>query len=159
LQPLEFANHLSRSDAWFLLNDFFLVMTTIIIALESYLDPSLEDRGDVVEPMGTGDYDGDGGEEDEGDIKPDGEQIKKQPIDTRKSPSNQPPEKAKVKLAPIRKFNADEEDNEEFLDNWEMALTVRKVNTMKLIIPISQRKRTSGLEGGSEGVQRVEGQV
>ena len=52
-------------------------MTTIIIALESYLDPSLEDRGDVVEPMGTGDYDGDGGEEDEGDIKPDGEQIKK----------------------------------------------------------------------------------
>ncbi|ODM18496.1 hypothetical protein SI65_06367 [Aspergillus cristatus] len=120
LQPLEVANHISRSDAWFLLNNFSLILATIIVALESYLDPSIEERGDVEEPMGAGDHDGDDSEEDEvGDVKSDGEQVKEQPIDTKKSPSKQSPDKAKPKPAPIRKFNDDEEDDDELLDNWD----------------------------------------
>jgi len=34
-QPLEVANNILGSDAWFLLNDFSLILATIIVALES----------------------------------------------------------------------------------------------------------------------------
>lgn len=115
LQPLEVANHISRSDAWFLLNDFSLILATCIVALESYLDPTMDERGDVLEPMGVGDEEGNDGEEDEEEgAEFDGEQTKEEPVDIKKSSS-----KPKSKPAPIRKFNDDEEDDDELLDNWD----------------------------------------
>lgn len=115
LQPLEVANHISRSDAWFLLNDFSLILATCIVALESYLDPSFDERGNVLEPMGVGDEEGnDGGDDEEGDGESGSEQTKKEPVDTKKSSS-----KPKSKPTPIRKLNDDEEDDDELLDNWD----------------------------------------
>ena len=55
LKPLINANRIASSESWFLLNDFSLVLATIIVALESYVDPSLEDQAGVMDPMGAGD--------------------------------------------------------------------------------------------------------
>ncbi|GFG16677.1 uncharacterized helicase C694.02 [Aspergillus udagawae] len=42
VEPLEVANFISRSDTWFLLNDFSLILATIIVSLQVYLDPDLK---------------------------------------------------------------------------------------------------------------------
>lgn len=56
LKPLSVANKIATSESWFLLNDFSLILATIIVALESYLDRSLEDQAGIRDPMGVGDY-------------------------------------------------------------------------------------------------------
>ncbi|KAH1556918.1 hypothetical protein KXX57_008818 [Aspergillus fumigatus] len=42
VEPLEVANFISRSETWFLLNDFSLILATIIVSLQVYLDPDLK---------------------------------------------------------------------------------------------------------------------
>lgn len=42
VEPLEVANFISRSDTWFLLNDFSLILATIIVSLQVYLYPDLK---------------------------------------------------------------------------------------------------------------------
>jgi len=58
VQPLEIANGIRRSDVWFLLNDFSLVLATIVTSLENFLKvapmeddemASLAGQGDVME--------------------------------------------------------------------------------------------------------------
>ncbi|EAW09285.1 putative DEAD/DEAH box helicase [Aspergillus clavatus NRRL 1] len=57
VEPLEVANRISRSDVWFLLNDFSLILATILVSLETYLDPSrqarpfLDDLSDMNDPL------------------------------------------------------------------------------------------------------------
>ncbi|OJJ34147.1 hypothetical protein ASPWEDRAFT_112958 [Aspergillus wentii DTO 134E9] len=53
LGALEDANHVSRSEAWFLLNDFSMVLATIIVALEGYINPDKEQ--DPLDIMAAGD--------------------------------------------------------------------------------------------------------
>ncbi|KAF7156431.1 hypothetical protein CNMCM5623_010101 [Aspergillus felis] len=45
VEPLEVANFISRSETWFLLNDFSLILATIIVSLQVYLDPDLKSPG------------------------------------------------------------------------------------------------------------------
>lgn len=55
LEPLETANSISRSDAWFVLNDFSLVLATIVTSLQNYLDPELADKFNPADAAGAGD--------------------------------------------------------------------------------------------------------
>ncbi|WEW57644.1 DEAD-box helicase superfamily protein [Emydomyces testavorans] len=54
-EPLEVANRISRSDSWFLLNDFSLILATIIVALENYLDPDMDELSGLLDTGGEGD--------------------------------------------------------------------------------------------------------
>jgi hypothetical protein len=56
IQPLEVANGIRRSDVWFDLNDFSLVLATIVASLAGYLGLSKgEVDEEILETMGTGD--------------------------------------------------------------------------------------------------------
>lgn len=56
LEPLEKANGIRRSDVWFVLNDFSLVLATIETSLANYLGLSTGGSdGDMLEIMGSGD--------------------------------------------------------------------------------------------------------
>ena len=63
LEPLETANRISRSDAWFVLNDFSLVLATIVTSIQTYLDPDLANKFNLSDAAGVGDtyslYEGD----------------------------------------------------------------------------------------------------
>jgi hypothetical protein len=54
IQPLEDANGISRSEVWFVLNDFSLVLGTITSSLANYLGLGSEDP-ELLDTMGTGD--------------------------------------------------------------------------------------------------------
>lgn len=109
LEPLEVVNHISRSDSWYLLNDFSLVLATIIAALEAYLDPSLEEGPDLIDSLGVEDFSEDEGDGDDdgygnkaGDLEQDSGQTKRKPVSSSKlGSSTNSPEKEKPNPAPI----------------------------------------------------------
>lgn len=117
LEPLEVANRIPCSEAWFLLNDFSLTLATIIVALESYLDPSLEDQQGFMEPMGTGNYSLEEDkvkENEEDNLESENEQIKKQPIDTRKpGPAKHSNDKSRPKTTPVPAPKPKDDDDED----------------------------------------------
>ena len=126
LEPLEVANRISLSDSWFLLNDFSLILATIITALECYLDPSLEEKQDLMESLGAGEEESDGEEEENGNDdgnEEDGDEFNERKVKghsaakknqgTLKHPAT---EKAKPKAStsPTPK-----PENDELQDNWD----------------------------------------
>ena len=65
IQPLEVANGIRRSDVWFALNDFSLVLATIVTSLAGYLGLGTGNvNEEILEVMGSGDAaENDGDEE------------------------------------------------------------------------------------------------
>ncbi|KAI9879181.1 MAG: hypothetical protein M1830_009321 [Pleopsidium flavum] len=55
LDPLENANGIRKSDVWFLLNDFSLVLATIITSLANFMHLSADQDLDMTETVGGGD--------------------------------------------------------------------------------------------------------
>ncbi|KAJ5042660.1 hypothetical protein J3E72DRAFT_253800 [Bipolaris maydis] len=55
LNALEKANKIRRSDVWFHLNDFSLVLATIITALTNFIKPSSPSEADATDLKGSGD--------------------------------------------------------------------------------------------------------
>jgi len=56
VQPLEEANGIGRSDVWFVLNDFSLVLATIVSSLSNYLGLGKSgENEDMLDVMGSGD--------------------------------------------------------------------------------------------------------
>lgn len=55
LQPLEDANGIRKSDVWFDLNDFSLVLATIVTSLGNYLGLGVNPDLDQLDVMGSGD--------------------------------------------------------------------------------------------------------
>lgn len=117
LEPLEVANHISRSESWFLLNDFSLVLATIVVALEAYLDPSVEERPDLMDSLGAGDYSEDEGDGD-GNIEQNGERAKQKPVSNKLGPSKYSSKKTQPSPAPIPSKSTSEDDDD-VPDNWD----------------------------------------
>ena len=122
LEPLEVANRISLSDSWFLLNDFSLVLATIITALECYLDPSLEETQDLMESFGAGE-ESDGEEEENGDDEEkeeedefNGKQNKK-PSTTKKNQATSKPSSTGAK--PDNDGEPPDNWDDEVPDNWD----------------------------------------
>ncbi|KAH8601965.1 hypothetical protein B0O99DRAFT_607849 [Bisporella sp. PMI_857] len=55
IKPLEDANGIRKSDIWFALNDFSLVLATISTSLAQYLGLGYESDSEMLEVMGSGD--------------------------------------------------------------------------------------------------------
>ncbi|KAI1003894.1 putative helicase [Podosphaera aphanis] len=55
LDPLELANGIRKADVWFRLNDFSMVLATIVTSLGNYLGVNTEGESDILNVMGSGD--------------------------------------------------------------------------------------------------------
>lgn len=55
LNPLELANGIRKSDVWFLLNDFSLVLATIVTSLANFMHHNADQDLDLTENVGSGD--------------------------------------------------------------------------------------------------------
>lgn len=55
IAALEAANGIRRSDVWFVLNDFSLVLATIVASLATYLGLTNKSDDDLLDVMGSGD--------------------------------------------------------------------------------------------------------
>jgi hypothetical protein len=55
LKPLEDANGIRKSDVWFVLNDFSLILATICTSLALYLGLGVEGDAEMLDVMGAGD--------------------------------------------------------------------------------------------------------
>ncbi|KAM3074302.1 hypothetical protein ACMFMG_002886 [Clarireedia jacksonii] len=55
LQPLEDANGIRRSDVWFVLNDFSMILATICTSLALYLGLGVDSDAEMLDVMGAGD--------------------------------------------------------------------------------------------------------
>lgn len=55
LAPLETANGIRKSDVWFLLNDFSMVLATIVTSLAIYLGLGSSEDPEMLDVMGAGD--------------------------------------------------------------------------------------------------------
>ncbi|KAI9838157.1 MAG: hypothetical protein M1837_002619 [Sclerophora amabilis] len=55
VKPLEQANGISSSDVWFLLNDFSMVLATIVASLANFMKGDGQDQMDMSEVQGSGD--------------------------------------------------------------------------------------------------------
>ena len=55
LNPLEVANGIPKSDVWFMLNDFSLVLATIVTSLANFMHLSAEEDADLTLTAGSGD--------------------------------------------------------------------------------------------------------
>lgn len=55
VRPLEIANGIGRGDVWFLLNDFSLVLATVVTSLESFLKVVPMDESEMMNLSGQGD--------------------------------------------------------------------------------------------------------
>lgn len=55
LEPLENANGIRKSDVWFLLNDFSLVLATIVTSLANFMHLNTDQDLDITEAVGSGD--------------------------------------------------------------------------------------------------------
>lgn len=66
VKPLEIANGIGKGDVWFLLNDFSLVLATVVTSLENFLKLTPTDETDMINLSGQGDVmeEDAGGEED-----------------------------------------------------------------------------------------------
>lgn len=132
LEPLEVANRISRSDSWYFLNDFSLILATIITALECYLDPSLEEKQDLIESLGAGE-ESDGEEEENGnhDYKEEDDdefnekRVKKHSTTKENQGTSKPSTteaKPKASTSPTPNLDNDDEPPEnwdEVPDNWD----------------------------------------
>jgi hypothetical protein len=55
VSQLESANRIRRSDVWFLLNDFSMILATLNTSLDVFLDPQGNATGDIIDVVGGGD--------------------------------------------------------------------------------------------------------
>lgn len=105
LQPLEEANGISRSDVWFDLNDFSLVLATVVTSLGNYLGVGGNPDLDQLEVMGSGDALENAGDEDMAEEMP----------TIVSAPTIQAPVEAKPLIVSRKKQNEDWETQEEKL--------------------------------------------
>jgi len=75
LQPLEDANGIRKSDVWFDLNDFSLVLATIVTSLGNYLGLGTNPDMDQLDIMGSGDVLENAGDEDWAEKMPESNMV------------------------------------------------------------------------------------
>ncbi|KAI9655950.1 MAG: hypothetical protein M1829_000460 [Trizodia sp. TS-e1964] len=112
LDPLEKANGIRKSDVWFILKDFSLVLATIVTSLTNFFRPSGEPEISMTSVDGVAiakEFD-----EDLGDKEGDASEGEVEPV--KPAASSIP-----VKLAPYRKAKVQEswDDEEDEDENWD----------------------------------------
>lgn len=113
--PLETANKIPRSDSWFFLNDFSLVLATIVSGLANYLGLTSEQALNPDDFMGAGDMsDDEGGAE---DVKED--QVAELPIRQQQENIPEEPEPEAETIIPQPQHRNEESDEEDIPDTWD----------------------------------------
>lgn len=109
--PLEDANKIPRSDSWFLLNDFSLVLATIVTGLANYLGLTAEQALNPDDFMGAGDVSDDEGGDEEGKT----DQVADLPIRQPEEKIVEPEETG----TPMLQHRNEESDEEDIPDTWD----------------------------------------
>lgn len=111
VQQLEVANGIRRGDMWFLLNDFSMVLATLITSLENFLNPNELADTDMLDIAGGGDVNELGQEEKFLETE-DKEGPNAQSLVNRQQPAAQ--------AAPVQKTTRARQDK--VADSWEEAM-------------------------------------
>jgi len=121
VKPLEVANGIGKGDVWFLLNDFSLVLATVVTSLENFLKVVPVDESEMINLSGQGDVmEADVGDEEESNAPSE----KSSKIATAKAP--EPVLKAKKKKVVKDSWDASDSDDETvFTSPEEAASTAR----------------------------------
>ncbi|KAK2760350.1 putative ATP-dependent RNA helicase ddx60 [Arachnomyces sp. PD_36] len=108
--PLETANRIPRSDSWFHLNDFSLVLATIVTGLANYLGLTAEQTLNPGDIMGAGEINDDEGE----DRDDKNDQVTQLPIH-QQAPASKP----EPTPVPQLQHHNEESDEEDIPDEWD----------------------------------------
>ena len=120
IKPLEIANGIGKGDVWFLLNDFSLVLATVVTSLESFLKAVPVDESEMINLSGQGDV----MEADVGDEESNAPSEKSSKLATAKAP--EPLLKAKMKKVVKDNWDASDSDDETvFTSPEEVSSTAR----------------------------------
>jgi superfamily II RNA helicase len=114
--PLEQANRIPRSESWFLLNDFSLVLATIVTGLANYLGLTAEQTLNPADIMGAGEVNLDE-EGMEGEDKEEEQETTTLPIHQQQAKPSQPEEPHEQ--PPLVQHRNVESDEEDIPDTWD----------------------------------------